>query len=82
MTHSGPTARGVTSPSARRARAIRRALGLTQRDYAYLLRVAVNTVSAWETGKAHPSPLADAAIRHLAANEGLDLHRMRSFWAT
>lgn len=62
-----------------RARAIRRALGMTQRDWAYYLRVAVNTVSAWENAKALPSQLADARIREVATQHGLDLNTMRRF---
>jgi DNA-binding transcriptional regulator YiaG len=65
--------------SARRMRAIRRSLGMTQRDFSYLLRVAVNTVSQWENGHTLPSPLAEQAIRSLAAAEGLDLHTLQPF---
>jgi DNA-binding transcriptional regulator YiaG len=60
-------------------RAIRSALGYTQRDFAFYLRVAVNTVSAWENGHRTPSGLAEGAIRELCAREGLDLHTMRRF---
>ena len=65
--------------TARRIRWIRKTLGYTQRDFGYQLRVAINTISAWENGKAKPSPLADRAIRDLCAQEGLDLHSMRPF---
>jgi DNA-binding transcriptional regulator YiaG len=58
---------------------IRRALGMTQRDWAYYLDVAVNTVSMWETGRRAPSHLAEARIREVAASQGLDLHTMRRF---
>lgn len=66
-------------PTARRCRLIREKLGYTQRDFAYQLRVAVNTVSNWENGKAYPSGLAERAIRDLAAQEGLNLHTMSPF---
>jgi DNA-binding transcriptional regulator YiaG len=65
--------------SAQRMRAIRRALGFTQRDWSYYLRVAVNTVSAWENGHTLPSPLADARIREVASQHGLDLKTLRRF---
>lgn len=65
--------------SARRIKAIRAELGMTQRDFAYNLRVAVNTVSAWENEKTLPSGLAERAIRDLAVSEGLDLHTLRRF---
>lgn len=70
---------GVNRKSALRMRAIRQALGMTQRDYAYFLRVAVNTVSAWENGHTKPSGLAERAVRDLCAREGLDLNTMRRF---
>lgn len=62
-----------------RVRAIRRALGMSQRDFAFYLRVATNTLSNWETGKTLPSPLAEQAIRNVAAEHGLDLHSLRRF---
>lgn len=65
--------------SARRCRAIRAALGMTQRDFSYYLRVAVNTVSAWENGHTLPSSLADARIREVAVQHGLDLHTLDRF---
>lgn len=65
--------------SAQRTRAIRRALGMTQRDWAYYLRVAVPTVSNWETGRSLPSQLAEARIREVATQHGLDLNSMRRF---
>ena len=65
--------------SSLRVRDVRAALGMTQRDFAFYLRVAVGTVSDWERGKNYPSGLADRAIRDLAAQHGLDLHTMRAF---
>ena len=62
-----------------RVRAIRRALGMTQRDFSFYLRVSVNTVSAWENGKTLPSPLAEQAIRNVAAEHGLDLRTLQRF---
>jgi len=67
--------------SARRIRAIRRALGMSQRDLSYFLRVAQNTLSAWENGHTLPSPLAEQAIRNMAAEHGLDLHALPHFVA-
>lgn len=65
--------------SARRMRRIRAALGLTQRDWAYYLRVAVPTVSHWETGHTRPSQLAEAQIRTITVSLGLDVHSMERF---
>jgi len=65
--------------SAQRMRAIRRALGFTQRDFAYYLRVAVPTISNWECAKTLPSQLADARIREVATQHGLDLNTLRRF---
>jgi len=72
-------AQGQHRASARRLKAIRAALGMTQRDLAYYLRVAVNTVSAWENGHTVPSGLAEQAIRNVAAAHGLDLHTLQRF---
>jgi putative transcriptional regulator len=69
----------IDSKSGARMRAIRRALGMTQRDFAYFLRVAVPTVSNWETGRTKPSGLAQSAIRNVAVDHGLDLNTMRRF---
>lgn len=60
-------------------KAIRKALGMTQRDWAYFLQVAVPTVSNWETGRTKPSGLAQRAIRSVAVDHGLDLNTMRRF---
>jgi DNA-binding transcriptional regulator YiaG len=60
-------------------RTIRSALGMTQRDWAYYLRVGVPTVSNWETGKTLPSQLAQARIHEVASQHGLDLNTMRKF---
>jgi len=52
---------------------------MTQRDFSFYLRVSVNTVSAWENGKTLPSPLAEQAIRNVAAEHGLDLRTLQRF---
>jgi DNA-binding transcriptional regulator YiaG len=62
-----------------RVKDIRLALAMTQRDFAYQLRVAVPTVSNWETGKTSPSGLADRAIRDLCAREGIDWKTCKVF---
>lgn len=71
--------RATRLASSQRIKAIRRELGMTQRDFAYFLRVAVPTLSNWETGRTLPSPLAQQAIRNVCAEHGLDLNRMRRF---
>lgn len=65
--------------SSLRIRAIRRALGMKQLEFAFYLHVAQNTVSHWETGHRLPSGLAEQAIRNLCAEHGLDLNTMRRF---
>jgi DNA-binding transcriptional regulator YiaG len=65
--------------SARRIKTIRTTLGMTQLEFAFYTRVAVNTVSAWENGLRLPSPLAETAIKNVAVEHGLDLHQMRRF---
>jgi DNA-binding transcriptional regulator YiaG len=65
--------------SAKRMLAIRHALGFTQRDFAYYLRVTVSTVSAWENAHVVPSQLADARIREVAVQHGLDPRRLEPF---
>jgi len=65
--------------SGRRMFAIREALGMNQRDFAYYLRVSINTVSNWENGKTLPSGLAEQAIRQVAVDHGVDLHTLGRF---
>lgn len=72
-----PPDRVALQTSARRVKQIREALGFTQRDWAYYLRVAVPTVSNWETAKSLPSQLAEARIREVAVAHGLDMRTMR-----
>ena len=79
MPRTGTAALAGKRESARRLRRIRAALGLSQRDWAYYLRVAVNTVSAWENGHTCPSGLAEAQIRNVAVGLGLDLHTLGQF---
>lgn len=59
--------------------AIRRALGMTQLEFAYYLGVTVAQLSRWENGRVKPSRLAEHAIRNVCAEHGLDLNRMRRF---
>lgn len=65
--------------SRQRIVAIRRALGMTQLEFAFYVHVSQNCVSAWETGHRLPSGLAEQAIRNVCAEHGLDLNRMRRF---
>lgn len=79
MTTRRPPDRAALQASARRVLKIRLALGFTQRDWAYYLRVAVPTVSNWETARALPSQLAQARIREVAAQHGLDTRTLEAF---
>lgn len=79
MASTGRSADSANRDTALRLRRTRLALGLTQRDWAYYLRVAVNTVSAWENGHTRPSGLAEAQIRNVAVGLGLDLHTLGPF---
>lgn len=78
MAPARPVDRAKLKTSARRCREIRLALGFTQRDWAYYLRVAVPTVSNWETAHSLPSQLAEARIREVAVQFGLDPRTLRS----
>lgn len=53
-------------------RAAMKALGLSQRDLASRLGVALSTVSAWATGKAPVPKYASAYLELLAAVAPLD----------
>ena len=75
----GTAERRDLAKSARRVKSIRQALKMTQRDFAYFLRVAVNTVSAWENGHTIPSGLADRAIRAVCVEHGIDIHTLQPF---
>lgn len=79
MATGGPSQAPRRSPSARRVRHIRQALGMTQAEFAWSLRVDASTVRAWEAGRRAPGQLAELSIRNLAAIEGLDLHTMARF---
>lgn len=63
--------------SALRIRAIRKALGFKQLEFAFYLGVGQTTVSNWETGNRLPSHLAEVAIRALSSAYGLDLNDER-----
>jgi DNA-binding transcriptional regulator YiaG len=65
--------------SSLRIQAIRRQLGMTQLEMAYFLGVTVETIRQWEHGGHKPSRLAELGIRHMCAEHGLDLNRMRRF---
>ena len=62
-----------------RMQSIRRQLGMTQLEMAYFLGVTTETIRKWEHGYVKPSRLAELGIRHLCAEHGLDLNRMRRF---
>lgn len=49
-----------------RVRKLRKALDLSQEDFARLLGVAFQTVNRWENGLAAPSGLADSLLECLA----------------
>lgn len=51
-------------------REIRRHLKCTSQELATLLGVSVSTVSRWETGKNHPSKLAQSKLKEILSKEG------------
>ena len=52
-------------------KAIRKAMGLTQEQFAAQIGVTVATVNRWENGRATPQPLAMKGLANLARTTGL-----------
>ena len=52
-------------------KAIRKAMGLTQEQFAAQFGVTVATVNRWENGKHFPTPLVMEAIRAYCEKNGL-----------
>ncbi|MEY2343367.1 NadS family protein [Acidithiobacillus sp. IBUN Pt1247-S3] len=58
------------------AKAVREQVGLSQRDFADLLGVSVDTLQNWEQHRRHPSGPAAALLRLVAAAPELALHSL------
>lgn len=69
-----PDARPMTdaewdaAPKVPRARIIRRALGLTQEEFAARFQIPLGTLRDWEQGKAEPDQSARAYLRAIAGD--------------
>lgn len=63
----------VSSPD---AKAVREQVGLSQRDFAGLLGVSIDTLQNWEQHRRHPSGPAAALLRLVAAAPELALHSL------
>jgi putative transcriptional regulator len=71
---SDPDARPMTeeelvrAPQVPRVRTIRRALGLTQEDFAARYQIPLGTLRDWEQGRTEPDQPARAYLKVIAAN--------------
>lgn len=69
-----PDARPMTdaewevAPKVPRARIIRRALGLTQEEFATRFQIPIGTLRDWEQGKVEPDKSARAYLRAIAGD--------------
>ena len=69
-----PDARPMTdeewaaAPKVSRARTLRRALGLTQEEFATRFHIPLGTLRDWEQGKAEPDQSARAYLRAIAGD--------------
>lgn len=52
---------------------LRKAMGLTQEQFAAKVGVTFSTVNRWENGRGKPSPLAMKHLRQIAEEHGVDL---------
>jgi putative transcriptional regulator len=53
-------------PRVPRTKIIRRALGLSQEEFAGRFHIPLNTLRDWEQGRAEPDPLAQAYLKVIA----------------
>jgi putative transcriptional regulator len=51
-----------------RSKTLRRALGLTQEEFAARFQIPLGTLQDWEQGRAEPDPPARAYLRAIAGN--------------
>jgi putative transcriptional regulator len=69
-----PDARPMTdaewdaAPKVPRAKTLRRALGLTQEEFAARFQIPIGTLRDWEQGKAEPDQSARAYLRAIAGD--------------
>jgi putative transcriptional regulator len=69
-----PDARPMTdaewdaAPDMPRAKTLRRALGLTQEEFAACFQISLGTLRDWEQGKAEPDQSARAYLRAIAGD--------------
>ena len=69
-----PDARPMTdaewdaAPKVPRTRTLRRALSLTQEEFAARYRIPLDALIAWEQGRAEPDPVARTYLRAIAGD--------------
>lgn len=56
-----------------RIRALRKALGLTQTQFAVMLNVTQNTIARWELGLSHPNYARHQELNDIAVSKGVKL---------
>jgi putative transcriptional regulator len=61
-----------------RVRTIRRALGLTQDEFATRFRIPLGTLRDWEQGRAEPDQTARAYLRAIAGDASAVLHALNT----
>jgi putative transcriptional regulator len=61
-----------------RARTLRRALGLTQEEFAARFHIPVGTLRDWEQGRAEPDQTAKAYLRAIAGNPQAVQHALEA----
>jgi putative transcriptional regulator len=61
-----------------RARTLRRALGLTQEEFATRYQIPIGTLRDWEQGRADPDQPARAYLKAIAGNPGAVQQVLRS----
>ena len=61
-----------------RARTLRRALGLTQEEFATRYQIPIGTLRDWEQGRAEPDQPARAYLKAIAGNPGAVQQVLRS----
>lgn len=82
LKEAGDIRRGITEPSRRiqvpspDAKAIRERVGLSQKAFADLLGVSINTLQNWEQHRRNPSGPAAALLRLVSAAPDLALHSL------
>jgi len=82
LKEAGDIAKGVSEPSRRfemtptDVKATRESIGLSQGEFARLMRVSVKTLQNWEQNRRHPTGPAAALLKIVAASPELALRSL------